>query len=220
MSKGCFLHELFFLYLYSKIIWDLKCHNHFIMLWRHKYFTRAQSNERRGRTEPHEENVAQSSHDVRGQRATATLGVPILGDGLDENWRRSEFESSDADTLSVQKWVHSISTGRAARILSPQCYVNIIVVPAKIVSFGGLIERPWRTSVKLPCAAVGQPGVKRQWLKSSRVVQSWDGNLQITDNGDVTITSLQRSNSDNYTCHVENVHGADSIIYRITVQGR
>lgn len=95
-----------------------------------------------------------------------------------------------------------------------------IVVPAKIVSFGGLIERPWRTSVKLPCAAVGQPAVKRQWLKSSRAVQSWDGNLQVTDNGDVTITSLQRSNSDNYTCHVENVHGADSIVYRIIVQGR
>lgn len=93
------------------------------------------------------------------------------------------------------------------------------VVPAKIVSFGGLIERPWRTYIKLPCTAVGQPAVKRQWLKSYRAIQSWDGNLQVTENGDMTITSLQRSNSDNYTCHVENIHGADAIIYQIIVQG-
>jgi len=95
----------------------------------------------------------------------------------------------------------------------------MLVVPAKIVSFGGQIERPWRTFIKLPCAAVGQPVAKRQWLKNLRNIQSWDGNLQVTENGDLTITSLQRSNSNNYTCHVENIHGADSIVYQIIVQG-
>lgn len=95
-----------------------------------------------------------------------------------------------------------------------------IAVPAKIVSFGGLIERPWRTFIKLPCTAVGYPVPKRQWLKSFRAIQSWDGNVQVTENGDVTIASLQRSNSDNYTCHVENTHGADSVIYQIIVQGK
>jgi len=39
------------------------------------------------------------------------------------------------------------------------------------------------------------------------------------ENGDMAIASLQRSNSDNYTCHVENIHGADAIIYQIIVQG-
>lgn len=96
----------------------------------------------------------------------------------------------------------------------------LLVVPAKIVSFGGLVEKPWRTLVKLPCTAVGQPNPKRQWLKSFRAIQSWDNNVQITENGDMTITSLQRSNSDNYTCHVENIHGADSIVYQIIVQGK
>lgn len=94
------------------------------------------------------------------------------------------------------------------------------IVPAKIVSFGGPIERPWRTFLRLPCAAVGQPVVKRQWLKNFRAIQSWDGNVQMTDNGDMLITSLQRSNSDNFTCHVENIHGADSIVYQIIVQGK
>lgn len=97
--------------------------------------------------------------------------------------------------------------------------VCVIVVPAKIVSFGGLVEKPWRTFVKLPCASVGQPAVKRQWLKGFRAIQSGDGNVQVTDGGDLMITSLQRSNSDNYTCHVENIHGTDSIIYQIIVQG-
>ncbi|XP_050430112.1 cell adhesion molecule Dscam2 isoform X2 [Adelges cooleyi] len=91
-------------------------------------------------------------------------------------------------------------------------------IPAKIVSFGGLVERPWRTFLKLPCTAVGQPVVAKKWLKSSRAIQSWDGNVQITDSGDMTITSLQRPNSDNYTCHVENIHGTDSIVYQIVVQ--
>lgn len=95
----------------------------------------------------------------------------------------------------------------------------LLVVPAKIVSFGGLIEKPWRTFVKLPCTAIGQPIPKKQWLKSSRAIQSWDNNVRLIENGDMTITSLQRSNSDNYTCHVENIHGTDSIVYQIIVQG-
>lgn len=103
--------------------------------------------------------------------------------------------------------------------INNQYIFDFIVVPAKIISFGGLIERPWRTFIKLPCTAVGQPTPKKQWLRNFRAIQSWDGSLQITENGDMTITSLQRSNSDNYTCHVDNVHGADSIVYQIIVQG-
>lgn len=98
-------------------------------------------------------------------------------------------------------------------------FIDDLTVPAKIVSFGGLIEKPWRTSVKLPCVAVGLPTPKRQWLKSFRTVQPSDGNMQVSENGDLTIASLQRSNGENYTCHVENVHGADSIVYQIIVQG-
>lgn len=108
---------------------------------------------------------------------------------------------------------------RTSVIIHQHCLCRHIAVPAKIVSFGGLIERPWRTFIRLPCTAVGQPAAKRQWLKSFRAIQSWDGNVQVTEAGDMTITSLQRSNSDNYTCHVENIHGADSIIYQIIVQG-
>lgn len=75
--------------------------------------------------------------------------------------------------------------------------------------------------MKLPCAAVGLPAVKRQWSKGSRPLQPWDGgNVQTTASGDVTIASLQRSNGDNYTCHVENAHGTDSVVYRIVVQGK
>lgn len=96
----------------------------------------------------------------------------------------------------------------------------LCVVPAKIVSFGGLIEKPWRTFIRLPCIAVGQPTIQRHWSKNFRVIQSWDGNFQFADNGDLTITSLQRSNSDNYTCQVENIHGTDSVVYQIIVQGK
>lgn len=113
---------------------------------------------------------------------------------------------------------YNINIDRKLTILNLTVFVVTQVVPAKIVSFGGLIERPWRTSIKLPCTAVGQPTIKRQWLKSYRAIQSWDGNLEVMENGDMAIASLQRSNSDNYTCHVENIHGADAIIYQIIVQ--
>ncbi|XP_025200616.1 Down syndrome cell adhesion molecule-like protein Dscam2 isoform X5 [Melanaphis sacchari] len=122
--------------------------------------------------------------------------------------------------LEYQYWVTAstkIGEGQSSKITT-QILSTTRIVPAKIVSFGGLIERPWRTFIKLPCTAVGQPTVKKQWLKSYRAIQSWDGNLQVTENGDMTIASLQRSNSDNYTCHVENIHGADAIVYQIIVQ--
>ncbi|XP_027854261.2 cell adhesion molecule Dscam2 isoform X3 [Aphis gossypii] len=121
--------------------------------------------------------------------------------------------------LEYQYWVTAstkIGEGQSSKITTQ--ILSTTRIPAKIVSFGGLIERPWRTSIKLPCTAVGQPTIKRQWLKSYRAIQSWDGNLEVMENGDMTIASLQRSNSDNYTCHVENIHGADAIIYQIIVQ--
>ncbi|XP_025423992.1 Down syndrome cell adhesion molecule-like protein Dscam2 isoform X3 [Sipha flava] len=122
--------------------------------------------------------------------------------------------------LEYQFWVTAstkIGEGQSSKVAT-QILSSSRTVPAKIVSFGGLIERPWRTYLRLPCVAVGQPAVQKQWLKSFRAIQSWDGNAQVTKNGDMTITSLHRSHSDNYTCHVENIHGADSIIYRIIVQ--
>ncbi|VVC39650.1 Hypothetical protein CINCED_3A005038 [Cinara cedri] len=122
--------------------------------------------------------------------------------------------------LEYQFWVTAVTKigeGQSSKV-AMQILSTARIVPAKIISFGGLIERPWRTFIKLPCVAVGQPTPKRRWLKNFRTIQPWDGSLQITENGEMTIVSLQRSNNDNYTCHVDNVHGADSIVYQIVVQ--
>ncbi|XP_050537388.1 cell adhesion molecule Dscam2 isoform X2 [Daktulosphaira vitifoliae] len=121
--------------------------------------------------------------------------------------------------VEYQFWVTAstkVGEGQSSKVATQ--ILSSSRVPAKIVSFGSLIEQPWRTSIKLPCSAVGQPTPTKKWLKNFKVFQFWDGNVHVTETGDMTIASLQRPNNDNYTCHVENVHGVDSIIYQVIVQ--
>jgi hypothetical protein len=45
-------------------------------------------------------------------------------------------------------------------------------------------------------------------------------NIQIGEGGDLIIGNLQASESDNYTCLVENNMGSDKITYVLLVQGK
>lgn len=93
-------------------------------------------------------------------------------------------------------------------------------VPAKVTSFGGLVLRPWRSSVSLTCHVVGVPLPRREWLRDERPLQaSHNHNTQIMESGELVVSGLQRADSDNYTCRVENNLGSDSIHYTLVVQG-
>lgn len=43
------------------------------------------------------------------------------------------------------------------------------VVPARIISFGGQMVRPWRSSVAFNCESVGLP--KREWLRGDQILK-------------------------------------------------
>lgn len=102
--------------------------------------------------------------------------------------------------------------------------------------------QPWKSDVRLPCRSVGKPEpslVWKQWnqaLKSSARylqqqingfwVESFPLSLTFTyrykihSDGTLQIVNLMRDDSGNYSCFVENVHGSDSIIHYLQVQGK
>ncbi|KAK9876828.1 hypothetical protein WA026_015065 [Henosepilachna vigintioctopunctata] len=90
-------------------------------------------------------------------------------------------------------------------------------VPARIISFGGLMVRPWRSSVTLPCESVGSP--RREWMHSDQILKGGaNHNQQLLDTGELIISNLQKSDTGNYTCQVDNGQGSDRITYYLLVQ--
>ncbi|XP_017096316.2 cell adhesion molecule Dscam2 isoform X1 [Drosophila bipectinata] len=119
--------------------------------------------------------------------------------------------------MEYQFWVTAstrVGEGKSSRVAS-QITTNRI--PARIISFGGLVVRPWRSTVTLPCTAVGKP--KRDWFKSDVVLrQGGHHNTQILDNGDLIISSLELGDGGNYSCQVDNGIGTDRLTHILLVQ--
>ncbi|XP_073976308.1 Down syndrome cell adhesion molecule 2 isoform X2 [Rhodnius prolixus] len=128
------------------------------------------------------------------------------------------FESKNLQQhIEYQFWVTAstrVGEGPSSRVVSQ---VPTNRVPARVVSFGQVVRRPWHEPVSLPCLAVGAP--RREWLKNEAIVRpSNDNNLEILETGELVIARLSRTDTDNYTCHVENSVGSDRIHYSLVVQ--
>ncbi|KAM8709903.1 hypothetical protein ACLKA7_016669 [Drosophila subpalustris] len=119
--------------------------------------------------------------------------------------------------MEYQFWVTAstrVGEGKSSRV-SSQITTNR--VPARIISFGGPVVRPWRSTVTLPCAAVGKP--KREWFKADVALrQGGLHNSQLLDTGDLIISSLQLADSGNYSCQVDNGIGTDRLTHMLLVQ--
>ncbi|XP_055845688.1 cell adhesion molecule Dscam2 isoform X7 [Episyrphus balteatus] len=119
--------------------------------------------------------------------------------------------------IEYQFWVTAstrVGEGKSSRVASQ---VTTNRVPARIVSFGGPIVRPWRSTVTLPCTAVGKP--KREWYKADAPLrQGGLHNTQLLDSGDLIISSLQVGDSGNYSCQVDNGIGTDRLTHVLMVQ--
>uniref|UniRef100_T1JE43 Down syndrome cell adhesion molecule-like protein Dscam2 n=1 Tax=Strigamia maritima TaxID=126957 RepID=T1JE43_STRMM len=82
---------------------------------------------------------------------------------------------------------------------------------AKIAGFGASLVITQGEDVLLPCKSVGTPTPQQRWMNMDhRRTSLADGSLLIKD--------MAESDSDNYTCHVQNEHGQDYITYSVTVQ--
>ncbi|XP_059476003.1 cell adhesion molecule Dscam2 isoform X1 [Neocloeon triangulifer] len=132
----------------------------------------------------------------------------------------NSFELNGLRTgVEYQFWVSAstrVGDGPGSRIVSS---VPSGRVPAKIASFGQQIIQPWRTSVTLPCIAVGLPTFSREWSKGNSLLSRDEASrAYITDSGALRIDSITRDDEGNYSCHVHNSEGADRILYKITVQ--
>ncbi|XP_046689098.1 Down syndrome cell adhesion molecule-like protein Dscam2, partial [Homalodisca vitripennis] len=90
--------------------------------------------------------------------------------------------------VEYQFWVTAstrVGEGQSSRVVAQ---VPTSRVPAKITSFGGLVLRPWRSSVSLPCHVVGAPQPRREWLRDDRPLQISTGhNIQLMESGEVVI---------------------------------
>ncbi|XP_052844073.1 cell adhesion molecule Dscam2 isoform X15 [Drosophila gunungcola] len=119
--------------------------------------------------------------------------------------------------MEYQFWVTAstrVGEGKSSRV-SSQITTNR--VPARIISFGGPVVRPWRSTVTLPCTAVGKP--KREWFKGDVALrQGGLHNSQMLDSGDLIISSLQLADGGNYSCQVDNGIGTDRLTHTLLVQ--
>nr|XP_018897402.1 PREDICTED: Down syndrome cell adhesion molecule-like protein Dscam2 isoform X3 [Bemisia tabaci] len=133
--------------------------------------------------------------------------------------QQTHFEAKGLQQhIEYQFWVTAstkIGEGQSSRVVSQMPTAR---VPARIFSFGRVVFRAWRTSVTLACQMVGVPQPHRTWLVGDRPLHSNGHNIQILDSGELFLTNLQRNNSDNYTCQVENVSGSDKITHTLVIQ--
>jgi Down syndrome cell adhesion protein 1 len=117
--------------------------------------------------------------------------------------------------VEYQFWVSSstrVGEGKSSKVVSLSTSNR---VPAKIISFGISIVKPWKSTVQFPCMAAGQP--RREWFKNDISMNAFF-NGQILDSGELSLYNIQSSDSGNFTCQVDNGLGIDKIIYNLIVQ--
>ncbi|KAK9680805.1 Immunoglobulin domain [Popillia japonica] len=127
------------------------------------------------------------------------------------------FQAKDLDSnLKYQFWVTAstnIGEGQPSKKISVSPSTN---VPAKIASFDDTYTTIYKEDMTLPCLAVGIPPPEITWkikgvafTTSDRIRQQPDGSLLIRD--------ITRTDAGEYSCHVENSFGQDSVTHQLIV---
>lgn len=90
-------------------------------------------------------------------------------------------------------------------------------VSAKIASFSSVLTIPWHHPLNLSCLAVGIPSPTITWKIRGKTVVP-DKRFKFLPDGSLYIDAVVGSDAANYTCHAENTHGTDQIVYAVSVQ--
>ncbi|XP_046745786.1 Down syndrome cell adhesion molecule-like protein Dscam2 isoform X2 [Diprion similis] len=120
----------------------------------------------------------------------------------------NQYEFVVAAVTSVGEGAHTASI-----ILRPSAEVR-----AAIYSFGMVFVVPWKQDITLPCQSVGKPEPSTSWKQRGGQLIKTSAKIAVQIDGSLKMSELQRDDSGNYTCIVENRHGSDQITHRLTVQ--
>ncbi|XP_045473863.1 Down syndrome cell adhesion molecule-like protein Dscam2 isoform X49 [Harmonia axyridis] len=89
-------------------------------------------------------------------------------------------------------------------------------VPAKIASFDDTFTTTYKEDVTLPCLAVGVPAPTITW-KIKGVQFGANDHIRKQPDGSLFIRDVSRADAGEYSCHVENDFGQDTVTHQLIV---
>ncbi|XP_069177268.1 cell adhesion molecule Dscam1 [Procambarus clarkii] len=90
-------------------------------------------------------------------------------------------------------------------------------VPAKIASFDDEYVATYKEDVKLMCQAVGLPTPDIRWTIRGEPFTPND-RIRLLNEGSLLIREVSRDDAGEYTCHVENPYGQDTVTHTLLIQ--
>ncbi|XP_045126176.1 Down syndrome cell adhesion molecule-like protein Dscam2 isoform X16 [Portunus trituberculatus] len=90
-------------------------------------------------------------------------------------------------------------------------------VPAKIASFDEEYLATYKEDVKLLCQVVGLPTPDIRWTVHGEPFTPND-RMRLLPEGSLLIRQVSRDDAGEYTCHVENPYGQDTITHKLLIQ--
>lgn len=97
--------------------------------------------------------------------------------------------------------------------------IFIFTVPAKIASFDDKFTAIYKEDVKLPCLTVGVPAPEVTWKVRGATLQPSDRLRQLPE-GSLFIKEVDRADTGEYSCYVENSFGHDTVTHQLVVHGK
>ncbi|XP_063620535.1 cell adhesion molecule Dscam2 isoform X49 [Cydia splendana] len=89
-------------------------------------------------------------------------------------------------------------------------------VPAKIASFDESFTATYKEDVKLPCLAVGVPPPNIIWKIKGQPLDASERVRQLPE-GSLQIAGVAREDAGEYSCHVDNQFGTDTVTHTLSV---
>ncbi|KAJ0175513.1 hypothetical protein K1T71_008672 [Dendrolimus kikuchii] len=89
-------------------------------------------------------------------------------------------------------------------------------VPAKIASFDESFTATYKEDVKLPCLAVGDPQPNILWKVKGHPLEPSERVRQLPE-GSLQIAGVAREDAGEYSCHVDNQFGTDTVTHTLSV---
>ncbi|XP_072939070.1 cell adhesion molecule Dscam1 isoform X2 [Epargyreus clarus] len=89
-------------------------------------------------------------------------------------------------------------------------------VPAKIASFDESFTATYKEDVKLPCLAVGVPPPNILWKVKGQPLEASERVRQLPE-GSLQIAGVAREDAGEYSCHVDNQFGTDTVTHTLSV---